>query len=79
MPKDYCINGHPTPLSTDRRSAGGCAECHREANRQLRLKNRAALDVVKAFEAAGVQFQNNGDPIDATEVARQLVEKFPID
>lgn len=79
MSKDYCINGHPTPLSTDRRSAGGCSECHREANRILRLKNRAALDVVKAFEAAGVNFQLEGKPLPAELVAKQLVEKFPIE
>ena len=76
MSSDYCPAGHYVPLSSDRNTVGTCRECHREANRKLRLKNRAALDVVKVFESAGVQFQENGQPIDATEVARQLVEKF---
>lgn len=76
MSSDYCVNGHYVPLSSDRTGSGGCRECGREANRVLRLKNRAALDVVKVFESAGVQFQNNGQPMDAAEVARQLVEKF---
>jgi hypothetical protein len=42
----------------------------------LRQKNSAALAVVRAFEAAGVQFQNNGEPLPAELVARQLVEKY---
>jgi hypothetical protein len=74
---DYCINNHLITTSTDRRPGnGGCAECHREANRILRQKNSAALAVVRAFEAAGVQFQNNGEPLPAELVARQLVEMY---
>ena len=76
---DYCINNHPTPTSAHRTASGGCVECHRETNRLLRLRNRAALDVVRVFEAAGVQFQNNGEPMPAEQVARQLAEKFPVD
>lgn len=79
MSVDQCPVGHPTLRSADRRSNGGCAECHRQANRLLRLRNRAALDVVQAFEAAGVQFQQDGTPMPAEQVAAQLAEKFPID
>ncbi len=76
MSTDYCPVGHHVPVASDRTAFGSCRVCHREANRKLRLKNRAALDVVKVFESAGVQFQEDGQPIDAAEVARQLVEKF---
>ena len=76
---DYCLNNHPTPTSAHRTTSGGCIQCHRERNKQLRLKHRAALDVVQVFEAAGVCFQRDGVPVAAEEVARQMVERFPID
>jgi hypothetical protein len=71
-----CPQGHPTPTSAQRDARGTCLECKREYDRLFRLRNRAALDVVRVFESAGVQFQEDGQPIDAAEVARQLVEKF---
>jgi hypothetical protein len=73
---EHCVNNHPTPTSAHRDGSGTCLECKREANRVLRLKNRAALDVVKVFEAAGVQFQNNGVPVPAEQVAQQLVQRY---
>jgi hypothetical protein len=32
--------------------------------------------VVRAFEAAGVKFQNNGVPVEPAEVARRLAELY---
>jgi hypothetical protein len=76
MSVERCPQGHEVRSQADRNGAGTCRECHREANRVLRQKNSAALAVVRAFEAAGVQFQNNGEPLPAELVARQLVEKY---
>lgn len=71
-----CPRGHPIRCQADRTTQGYCRQCKREDDRLNRLKNRAALDVVHAFEAAGVQFQNNGTPLPAEEVARQLVAVY---
>jgi hypothetical protein len=76
MSIEQCPAGHPTPLSKDRTVSGACRECHKESNRLLRLKKKAALDVVRVFEAAGVRFVNGTEPVDADEVAKQLVEKY---
>ena len=68
-----CPQGHEIRSNADRTVSGYCRECKRADDRLDRLKQRAALDVVKIFEAAGVRFQDNGVPIDAAEVARQFV------
>lgn len=74
MAVDFCPRGHPTLTSQDRRAGGGCSECHREANRDLRQRNRASLAVVRAFEASGVEFQHDGQPADPVQIIRQLIQ-----
>jgi hypothetical protein len=68
-----CPAGHHIRSSADRTNQSHCRQCKRETDRLNRLKQRAALDVVKVFEAAGVRFQNDGVPVAAEDVARQLV------
>lgn len=71
-----CPAGHVIKSSADRDRQGYCRQCRREAERERRLADRAALNVVKIFEAAGVRFQNHGVPVDADEVVRQLVANY---
>lgn len=71
-----CPRGHQIRSTADRTASGYCRQCKRDDDRLQRLKKRAALDVVRAFEAAGVQFQNDGVPVDAEAVARQLVAVY---
>jgi hypothetical protein len=75
VPTTTCPHGHTIRTSADR-SQGYCRECKRSGDRDQRLRRRAALDVVRIFEAAGVQFQDNGRPIAADEVARQLMRVY---
>lgn len=71
-----CPRGHEIRSTADRTASGYCRRCKRDDDRTARLANRAALDVVRVFEAAGVRFQNDGQPVTAEEVARQLVEVY---
>jgi len=74
-----CPHGHDIRSSADRSTQGACRQCKREDDRERRIRNRAALDVVKVFEAAGAVFHRNGDPLDAEDVARQLVAIYGTD
>lgn len=71
-----CPRGHQIRSTADRTASGYCRQCKRDDDRVQRLKKRAALDVVRAFEAAGIRFQNGGVPVGAEEVARQLVAVY---
>lgn len=75
-PITVCPRGHEVRSNSDRTRQGRCRQCQRDDDRLQRLKNRAALDVVRVFEAAGVRFQNAGVPVDAEAVARQLVAVY---
>ncbi|AWT52590.1 hypothetical protein D806_016060 [Mycolicibacterium smegmatis MKD8] len=71
-----CPRGHEIRSSADRTISGYCRNCKRDDDRRDRIAKRAALDVVRVFEAAGVRFQDNGQPVAAEEVARQLVSVY---
>jgi len=49
-----CPHGHQIKSSQDRLPNGYCRECQRDQNRRYRLKQRAALELVRALEAGGV-------------------------
>lgn len=76
MTHTECPQGHEIRSASDRDVHGYCRACKADGDRQRRLANKAALDVVRVFEAAGVRFQDAGVPIDAEEVARQLVAVY---
>lgn len=71
-----CPHGHEIRSSADRTTQGYCRQCKREDDRDRRLVNKAALAAVAVFEAAGVRFQDNGVPVDASVIARQLVAVY---
>ncbi len=80
---DTCKWGHPTPLTSDRDASGFCRQCKRIVNqkardkrKQLELANRAALDTVLAFQAAGAVFVNGDTPVTPEELAAQLVRLY---
>lgn len=68
-----CPQGHEITSSADRGTNGYCRECKRHDDRERRLATRATLDVVRAFESVGVQFQRNGVPESPADVVRQLI------
>jgi hypothetical protein len=76
MYTETCPAGHEIRSSSDRTSQGFCRACKRDADRLDRQKVKAALTVVKAFEAVGVRFQTDGAPADPADVARQLVALY---
>ncbi len=76
MRADHCVNGHPTPTAAHRDSKGTCRECKRAYAREREIKARAALDVVKVFEAAGVRFVNGVEPVTAEQLAEQLLKVY---
>ncbi|WP_139807753.1 hypothetical protein, partial [Mycobacterium avium] len=59
-----------------RDSQGHCRKCKADRERRRRVGKEAALMVVRAFEAAGVQFQNDGVPVEPAEVAKALAELY---
>jgi hypothetical protein len=68
-----CPQGHGITSSADRGTNGYCRECKRHDDRERRLHTKATLDVVRAFESVGVQFQRNGVPESPAAVVRQLI------
>ncbi|MDI9940873.1 hypothetical protein QM806_36550 [Rhodococcus sp. IEGM 1351] len=71
-----CPQNHQIRSSADRDRQGYCRECRREGDRARRLQRQAAHEVVKVFEAAGVKFQNDGIPLNASEVAEALIRIY---
>jgi len=71
-----CQRGHEIRSSADRTVSGYCRSCKRDDDRRDRIAKRAALDVVRVFEAAGVRFVDNGQPVAAEEVAAQIAAVF---
>lgn len=76
MPADQCPQGHEIKTSADRDGGGYCRRCRAENEKKRRVGKSAALMVVRAFEAAGVQFQNDGVPVEPAEVARVLADLY---
>lgn len=71
-----CPAGHHIRSSADRDKQGYCRQCRSDSERMKRMRARAALDVVRAFEDCGVKFVNDGVPITAEAVAAQLVRVY---
>ncbi|AFR50024.1 hypothetical protein KTR9_3389 [Gordonia sp. KTR9] len=76
MPANKCPQGHEIRSSTDRDGGGFCRRCRADNEKRRRVGKSAALTVVRVFERAGVQFQNNGVPVEPAEVARVLAELY---
>lgn len=73
---DTCPSGHEIRTAADRDGQGYCRKCRAEYQRRRNVGNSAALIVVRALEAAGAKFQNDGVPADPAAVARQLAEAY---
>ena len=76
MPADHCPKGHPTPTASHRDAKGTCKECKRDYARERELKARAALDIVRVFEAAGCSFVAGDRAVTPEELAAQLVRLY---
>jgi hypothetical protein len=76
MPANQCPQGHEIRSSADRDCQGYCKRCRADNARRRRAGREAALMVVKAFESAGVRFQNDGKPAEPADVARLLGEAW---
>ena len=48
---DVCPQNHPIRSSNDRTAQGFCRICHRQANRDLRRRNRDRIELARALEA----------------------------
>lgn len=68
-----CPQGHEITSSADRGTNGYCRKCKRHDDRERRSATKAKLDVVRAFESVGVQFQRNGVPGSPADVVRQMI------
>jgi hypothetical protein len=76
MPANQCPQGHDVLTAADRDSGGYCKKCRAAADRRRRIGKEAALVVVRAFETAGVRFENDGVPVAPSEVAKALAELY---
>ena len=76
MPATECPQGHAIRSAADRDGQGYCRKCRADNARKRRVGESAALMVVRALEAAGATFQNDGMPVEPAEVARQLAEAY---
>ncbi|KLI04071.1 MULTISPECIES: hypothetical protein [Mycolicibacterium] len=74
MPANQCPQGHEIRSAADRDGQGYCKRCKADNDKRRRVGKEAALMVVRAFEAAGVRFENDGIPVEPAEAARQLGE-----
>jgi hypothetical protein len=72
---EQCPKGHPIKSSADRIN-GYCRRCKADYDREYQLKQKAARDVVRVFEAAGAVFVNDGVPVTPEEVAQQLLKVY---
>lgn len=77
MPAQECPQGHDTSTSAARDGQGHCRECERDRQRRRRVSDGMKLTMAKAFESAGVRFEDDdGQPVAPTDVVRQLVEIY---
>ncbi|KXF54647.1 hypothetical protein AXA44_40565 [Rhodococcus sp. SC4] len=51
---EACAQGHTIRSSADRYKDGWCKQCRKAKNEQYRLKQKAALALVRALESGGV-------------------------
>ncbi|MCA1007018.1 hypothetical protein LCL87_14935 [Rhodococcus hoagii] len=78
----HCRNGHRIESAKDRLRNGYCRECQRDDNRKYRLKQAAALALVRSLEARGIHVDIDRmalgtDPTATPEaVAERLVSVF---
>lgn len=74
---DQCPQGHSTTTAADRDSQGHCRACMRDRSRQRRVSDGMKLAMVRAFESAGVRFEDDaGQPVAPDDVVRQLAEIY---
>ena len=73
---DQCPQGHDTRTADRRDSQGHCRKCKAAKARRKRVGDSAALMVVRAFEKAGVRFENDGVPVAPAEVAQALSDLY---
>ncbi|CAN5548869.1 hypothetical protein BH11ACT6_BH11ACT6_29770 [soil metagenome] len=76
MPANQCPQGHEIRSASDRDGQGYCKRCRYERKQRRQVADSAALMVVRAFEAAGVEFQADGVPVAPAVVARQLAALY---
>lgn len=74
MPANQCPQGHDIRTAADRDGQGHCRACERDRQRRRRVSDSMKLSIARAFEAAGVRFEeDDGSPVAPAEVVRQLV------
>lgn len=72
---DQCPQGHDTSTAADRDGQGHCRKCKATKARQKRVSDAMRLSMVRAFEDAGVRFEDDdGNPVAPGEVVQQLAE-----
>lgn len=77
---DQCPHGHEIRSTADRTSQGFCRQCKVDVDRRRRVSDSMKLAVARAFEAAGVRFEDDdGLAVAPTEVVRQIVALYEAD
>jgi hypothetical protein len=77
MPATECPQGHEIRSAADRDGQGHCRACMADRSRQRRVSDSMKLTIARAFEGAGVRFEDDdGLPVTPTEVARQLAALY---
>lgn len=72
-----CPQGHDIRSAADRDTQGHCRECGRERTRRKRVSDSMRLAMVRAFEEAGVRFEDDyGQPVAPADVVAQLAQLY---
>lgn len=68
-----CPQGHEIRSAADRDGQGFCRRCRADNARRRRVSDSMKLTMARAFEDAGVRFEDDdGAPVAAAEVVRQI-------
>lgn len=74
---DQCPQGHRIRSNSDRDGQGYCKRCRADRARSRRVSDGMKLTMARAFEAAGVRFEDDaGQPVAPADVVRQLVSVY---
>lgn len=74
---EQCPQGHDINAAADRDAQGYCRKCKADKERQRRVSNSMKLTIARAFEDAGVRFEDDdGLPVAPVDVARQLAALY---
>jgi hypothetical protein len=77
---EECPQGHEIRNAADRDGQGYCRKCKADRERRRRVSTSMRLAMVRAFEEAGVRFEDDdGEPVAPSEVVRQLVAIYEVD